>query len=96
MAEYIERESLLKALEDIGGCDAPPDSWADGYDRGILSAITVVENQPTADVAEVRRGEWIYGEFNIPHCSECGYEVTPNMISPYCPHCGARMDGDAK
>ena len=48
---------------------------------------------PAADVEEVRRGEWIYGEFDISHCSECGYEITPNMISPYCPNCGAKMDG---
>lgn len=96
MAEYIEREALLQALEEVGGCDAPPDSWADGWDKGISEAIKSVKELPAADVVEVRYGEWIYGDFDIPHCSECGYEKMPNMISPYCPNCGAKMDGDMK
>lgn len=37
-------------------------------------------------------GNWIYGEFDIPHCSECGTEVMLNYISPYCPNCGAKME----
>lgn len=53
--EYIEREALLQELEEVGGCDAPPDSWADGFDKGILSAIKHVEAQPAADVVEVVR-----------------------------------------
>ena len=39
-------------------------------------------------------GEWIYGEFDIPHCSECGMEVMPCNISKYCPNCGARMESE--
>lgn len=35
-------------------------------------------------------GEWVYGECDIPHCSECGAEV--KEISPFCPQCGARME----
>ncbi len=35
-------------------------------------------------------GEWVYGEYDIPHCSECGAEV--KEISPFCPQCGARME----
>lgn len=34
--------------------------------------------------------EWVYGEYDIPHCSECGYE--PKEIAPRCPNCGANMD----
>lgn len=37
-------------------------------------------------------GEWVYGEYDIPHCSECGTEV--KEISPFCPQCGARMEED--
>lgn len=37
-------------------------------------------------------GEWVYGEYDIPHCSKCGSEV--EEVSPFCPHCGARMDED--
>lgn len=41
---------------------------------------------------EQKMGEWVYGEFDIPHCSICGHDVMPNMVSPYCPHCGAKME----
>ena len=44
------------------------------------------------EYAPVVHGRWVYGEFDIPHCSECGNDVMPNMISPYCPNCGAKMD----
>ena len=48
-------------------------------------------NAPTADVAEVKCGEWVHGEC-VSHCSECGVETHPENITPYCPNCGARMD----
>lgn len=51
-----------------------------------------IEDVPTIDAEPVRHGEWIYGENDIPHCSECGKE--PKEISQYCPHCGANMGAD--
>lgn len=89
--KYIERE---KAIDEI-------DKWLDsvGYvtvGKGLTSygeLIGCLKDTPTADVLEVRHGEWVYGEFDIPHCSECGVEVMPNNVSNYCPNCGAKMDG---
>lgn len=81
MAEYIEREALLKGL-----CDNDPSRMEDYYYNAILGA-------PAADVEPVKHGEWVYGEFDIPHCSECGNEIMPHLISNYCPNCGAKMDG---
>lgn len=52
----------------------------------------VMRNYSTADVAEVKHGEWVHGEC-VSHCSECGVETYPENITPYCPNCGARMDG---
>lgn len=37
-------------------------------------------------------GEWIYGEYDVPHCSECGTEV--KEISPFCPQCGSEMGAE--
>ena len=54
-------------------------------------------NEPTADVVEVKHGEWIRPTkladmmHDIPHCSLCG-EV-PCDEGKYCPNCGAKMDG---
>ena len=37
-----EKEDLIQALYDIGGCDAE-DEWARGYDDGVNAAIEVVK-----------------------------------------------------
>ena len=93
MSEYIKRERVLEILHDIGGCGAEPGTWDDGYDSAINAAYDAVQSEPANDVAPVIHSKWVYGEFDIPHCSECGHEVMPNVISPFCPNCGAKMDG---
>ena len=59
---------------------------------------------PTADVQEVRHGEWVErvkirkdGEARLVHwqCSLCGCFLGTN-IANYCPNCGAKMDGDER
>lgn len=58
-----------------------------------------IDEQPTADVRPVIRGEWIEDALanNIYRCSECGVDapVEPTggieYKSNYCPNCGARM-----
>lgn len=61
-------------------------------------------DEPTADVAEVKHGEWNIGEFNkirqvvVVECSECYCVLELPMSSwglvyHYCPNCGAKMDG---
>ena len=48
---------------------------------------------PTADVEEVRHGEWGFDGLGWT-CSECGeYGVTDYK---YCPECGAKMCGERK
>lgn len=62
-----------------------------------------IENFPTADVVPVVHGEWV--EYPRPYyfkCSNCKYTVPhkkANLFNGkreynYCPHCGAKMDGD--
>lgn len=49
------------------------------------------------DVQEVRYGEWIEGDYGVCHCSECGFEYNSQAeVTPYCPQCGANMDGEEK
>lgn len=91
MAEYIERESLLKDIEN--------DSMAVLFDK--TSAIHHIKDQPAADVAEVRRGKWIYNTDDFTpaeRCSACRYnkpmiagERTKQEPSNYCPNCDAKM-----
>ena len=60
---------------------------------------------PTADVAPVVHGRWVV-RFDGPYmhrrcyCSHCGKHngvggIAQNQEKPYCPNCGARMDGDS-
>lgn len=63
---------------------------------GEIVTLEDFDRQPAADVVGVKHGEWIYGDFDIPHCSECGNEVLPNQISKFCPNCGAKMDGERR
>lgn len=85
--EYIEREKVLEIAKDKYYSDFHK-SMAD-----LISLRELLEDTPDEDVVEVRHGKWVYGEFDIPHCSECGVEVMPNNVSNYCPNCGAKMDG---
>lgn len=54
----------------------------------------MIEELPSADAVPIRHGKWIhpYLGWGHPFCSECEFEL---MIddTPYCPKCGARMEG---
>ena len=62
--------------------------------------VAEIDATPTADVVEVKHGYWKQG---VPYvCSVCGHsapdetntnEMYSCWVSPYCPHCGAKMDG---
>lgn len=94
MERYIDANKLLKEFE--------VDTSKDAMDIGdiVFGAVTsIIEKQPTADVVEVKHGKWKQG---VPYvCSICGKPAPDEKntseryscwISPYCPHCGAKMD----
>lgn len=97
MTEYIKREKVYEMLNDLGGCGAEPDTWADGWDKAIDTAIDNLGKIPAADVREVKHDRWIKEKTSALvhwHCSVCGdcyYLDEPN--AEYCPRCGAKMDG---
>lgn len=98
MAEYIERSagvSILRAKANMAVLmDAAP------Y---FEKAAQMLEKLPAADVAPVVHGKWIV-RFDGPYkrrrcyCSHCGKHngvggIAKNQEKPYCPNCGAKMDG---
>ena len=112
MPRYIDAEKLKSHIKDL------PTWWADDggvygqsmkYPEGMFDCddiINSIDNQPTADVEEVKHGEWKkisvasehgYGQVYYQH-SSCEINSTELFQCPYerCPRCGAKMDGGKK
>ena len=81
MTEYIDKDKAINAVFE---------AFADGR-----SAYIALEAIPAADVAPVRHGWWnVYSaKHGLYSCSEC-HCVPAFLHSPYCPNCGAEMDGE--
>ena len=80
---YIDADKLKEELKHSGYCN---NNW--------LDIEMYINNQPTADVRENVRGEWIfpYGDKQYKRCSACGktfYSIP--ATSNFCPNCGADM-----
>jgi hypothetical protein len=106
--EYIEREALLKVVEkrldtlrkEFGDYDP----YAGGYDE----RVDRISEAPPAEVVEVRHGYWYFTEYEYFSCSVCGQspfnfcdstaearrKLADGEVYPYCPECGAKMDGE--
>ena len=100
--DYIDREKLLKALDEKRRFLLS--TYANGR---IFFEVdnAIIKEQPTADVVEVRHGEWRppLGDNGsgwncggvikqILGCSCCGH-FFQNGPYNYCPNCGADMRG---
>ena len=99
MDEYIERERLLRKfnVDDMMNVN--------GTLISLHDARETISNFPTSDVEPVRHGRWISWDeadnfIPSPHRHECSVchdaaQVLVNgieLLSDYCPNCGAKMD----
>lgn len=96
MKEYIERAAVEAMLENV-------QIITDGEYCGYCTEDVNLGSIPVADVVEVRHGRWAEydgADKGFHYCSECkgqafNYEdgeVVVEVLSDWCPHCGARMD----
>lgn len=98
MAEYIERERLLRKfnIDDMMNVN--------GTLISLREARETISNFPAADVVPVRHGRWAHSryencseQFEMVKCSCCGREAYAMAFyvrdGNYCPNCGAKMDG---
>lgn len=96
MAEYINKAKAIAYVEEqyrLFRGDIKKQAIVEGCIEALMFT-------PTADVEEVKHGEWEQG---VPYvCSICGKPAPDEKntseryscwTSPYCPHCGAKMDG---
>lgn len=94
MTEYIDRKTLIKAVEDLPNCY---NGFSDTYDKACI--IGLIEELPSVDVVERKKGKWIDYK-----CSECGEPIPISKViyqgkviwercqkPNYCPNCGADM-----
>ena len=104
MAEYIERETLMKFPIRRDHCDK--EHANEHFINGIETVMEYAQNLPVADVEPVRHGQWIWHEESFEYeCSNChcrfDYDKTYELFdhgfqfANYCPNCGATMDGGA-
>ena len=93
--KYIRKQDAVDAVEYANGNL----TWAERDD-----CKKRLEELSPADVVEVKHGEWMsvpetWGVLDIRYyCSECGKDAIINnnkryVLSDYCPHCFAKMDG---
>lgn len=99
MNRYIDAERLVAWCMETYKTQSTVSGKA--YVRALLDAV---DSCPTADVVEVRHGEWEldyeyaddYSNDNVRkvfRCSLCGR--TERRKEPYC-NCGAKMNGERK
>ena len=98
---YIEKEKALRLLK--GECVA---RYPASFSFGLFAAADEISKMPTADVVEVKHGEWKYyecvssydGTISGYACSVCNafvddeYFETEEFHKKFCGNCGAKMD----
>lgn len=93
MSRYIDADKLIERLKKD-----PLYSLVERY--GITG---VIENEPTADVAEVKHGRWYHSVDEGWTCSVCRTHIEDmplfadrSAAFEFCPHCGALMMDEAE
>ena len=92
MAEYIEREAILREIERRERLMVGDKTISvDALKRFIL-------NRPAADVAPVVHGQWEPGNSICPVCGEDKFkdldaDIWCDWQPHFCPNCGAKMGG---
>ena len=106
MVEYIEREALMRRIKEIHCAEC--DSYHGVRCRAcwVDDTLDYIDRESAADVAPVRHGVWIKESDGGTRCSVCNkrvryvtggwYEPVDLSDMPYCPKCGAKMDGGAE
>ena len=103
----IDRSALLEAIDEREQSvrKVIPDLQEDEIRPTLKSLREFINNRPIVDAEPVRHGTWEMCRKTLktgfatmtgtyPTCSLCGYvEYGVDKSTPYCPGCGAKMDG---
>ena len=98
MAEYIVKETLQAKL-NRKKAEPANKRYTEGWNDAVLMVKSMIHSEKAADVAPVRHGKWIDGRCTVcgweepDVCTWLGYDSEAWIEPPYCPNCGAKMDG---
>ncbi len=91
MAEFIDKDALLKALMEI----CKEEEFKGGASFALAKMIDKTAHFPAADVSPRVRSKWKKNKaFGCCQCGACGdlYPYTDYVLAwKYCPNCGACM-----
>lgn len=84
--DLISRKALMQRLHDAGGCGAPPESWADGYDKAIDLAYGMAENAPTIDPMHASGACYCREcrNYNKPRLGWCSHHMDRENPDDFC------------
>ena len=97
--DLISRKALLERIRE----DAP--WWWQNFHSFLI--VDMIKDAPGCGAEPVRHGKWFFDEYDYFTCSVCGGQyftdadstkdakamLENNAYYPYCPYCGAKMDG---
>ena len=75
--EYIERNDVCEKLNNIGGCGAEPDSFADGWDKAISETLKIIEDIPKIEIVRCKDCEFF--DCTLNYCDHFDFDV-PNDL----------------
>lgn len=90
MADYIERDELLADLR-LARSLTPGLPYEGPMAKIVDTFFDMIATYPAADVAPVKRGEWLW-HLKGWKCSTCN--VVTDRPYNFCPNCGAKMTGE--
>ena len=93
MSDLISRQAALAEIDK--NRDALLSSGMTGAEHILVHyGRRVIEELPTI---EPKKGKWVEDEYWDYKCSACGKGIDDEiyLFMPYCPNCGARMEGES-
>lgn len=89
--ELIDREVYRREMEKSIELMKRAGDSQDDIACGMKRALRLLDMQDVVEAAEVKHGEWVERD-DKTWCSVCNAS-NKQYKPPFCPHCGAMMDG---
>ena len=104
MARLIDADALLEYLMINMNWHDEDGYEVDDWDEKKKIFKDLIDAVPTVDAVPVKHGTWVtdnstaIGELIERYCSLCDCRTTGLRETwfPYCPNCGAKMDGEMR